>query len=144
MEKENRISCPSCGTSIDVQDILKHQLEDELKKKYQEQLNDERSKLSQEESSLMEKMEAFEEKKRRENEIFKEQLNKKQIMKGKEQTTTGQDMNIGVAQADGTQHLFLFLFVYLWSVGWSGLPYVQVTLLLQHKPKLFFLDSLNF
>ena len=33
MSEKTQIHCPNCGTSIDVQDILAHQLEDELKKK---------------------------------------------------------------------------------------------------------------
>jgi len=38
MKNENQIKCPNCGTSIDVQDILAHQLEDEIKQKYQSQI----------------------------------------------------------------------------------------------------------
>jgi len=39
MQNTNQISCPNCGTIIDVQDILSHQLEDELIKKCPDQLN---------------------------------------------------------------------------------------------------------
>ncbi|MCK9230517.1 MAG: hypothetical protein M0Q23_07310 [Syntrophales bacterium] len=35
MNATTRIKCPNCGTSIDVQDILAHQLEDEIKREYQ-------------------------------------------------------------------------------------------------------------
>mgnify|MGYP003869582019 CR=1 FL=1 len=35
MKENSQIKCPNCGTSIDVQDILAHQLEDEIKQKYQ-------------------------------------------------------------------------------------------------------------
>ena len=38
MADVEKIKCRSCGTSIDVQDILAHQLEDEIKQKYQNQL----------------------------------------------------------------------------------------------------------
>ena len=39
MNKNNtQINCPACGTTIDVQDILKHQLEAEIKKKYEKDL----------------------------------------------------------------------------------------------------------
>ena len=37
MKNKNQIKCPNCGTSIDVQDILSHQLEEEIKQKYQSQ-----------------------------------------------------------------------------------------------------------
>lgn len=54
-----QVKCPECGTSIDVQDILKHQLEDELKKKYEtrhaqaeKKLEEEKEKLAQEKSEL--------------------------------------------------------------------------------------------
>ena len=33
-----QIKYPKCGTSINVQDILAHQLEDEIKQKYQAQI----------------------------------------------------------------------------------------------------------
>ena len=44
MSTETQIKCPSCGTSIDVQNILAHQLEDELKKKYTAQLAEEKKR----------------------------------------------------------------------------------------------------
>ena len=31
MNNKTQIKCPNCGTSIDVQDILSHQLEEEIK-----------------------------------------------------------------------------------------------------------------
>ena len=46
MNNQNQIKCPNCGTSIDVQDILAHQLEDEIKQKYQAQLAKEKNKHS--------------------------------------------------------------------------------------------------
>ena len=44
---ESKINCPNCGTSIDVQDIISHQLEEEIKQKYQAQLVEEKKKLSE-------------------------------------------------------------------------------------------------
>ena len=87
MKNDTKISCPNCGTSIDVQDILAHQLEDEIKKKYQEQLVKEKkeseSKLQQLEkvqeeqvAVLAKEKAAFEEKKKQENRIFQERLEK--------------------------------------------------------------------
>ena len=87
MKQDTKISCPNCGTSIDVQDILAHQLEDEIKKKYQEQLAKEKKEnearlqqiqKSQEEQSeqLAKEKAAFEEKKKQENRIFQERLEK--------------------------------------------------------------------
>jgi len=33
---QNKINCPNCGDEIDVQDILYHQVDEQLKKKYQD------------------------------------------------------------------------------------------------------------
>ena len=44
MKKETQIKCPNCGTSIDVQDILSHQLEEEIKHKYQSRIAAEKQK----------------------------------------------------------------------------------------------------
>lgn len=87
MKQDTKISCPNCGTSIDVQDILAHQLEDEIKKKYQEQLAKEKKenearlqqiqKSQEEQAELLAKEQAnFEEKKKQENRIFQERLEK--------------------------------------------------------------------
>ena len=87
MQNNTQISCPNCGESIDVQDILAHQLEDEIKKKYQEQLakgkkeNDSKlldlQKLQEDQAAVLAKDKAaFEEKKKQENRIFQERLEK--------------------------------------------------------------------
>ena len=73
---ENQIKCPNCGTDIDVQDILSHQLEEEIKQKYQQQLNTEKKKYDAEFESLNKAKEAFEQAKKQENELFKERLEK--------------------------------------------------------------------
>ena len=76
MSNSNQIKCPNCGTSIDVQDILSHQLEDEIKQKYQQQLADEKKKFESEFDKLNRAKEEFEEKKKQENELFQERLEK--------------------------------------------------------------------
>jgi hypothetical protein len=76
MNNQNQIKCPNCGTSIDVQDILAHQLEDEIKQKYQAQLAKEKNKHAEEQAKLEEAKLAFEQKKKQENELFQERLEK--------------------------------------------------------------------
>ena len=76
MNNQNQIKCPNCGTSIDVQDILAHQLEDEIKQKYQVQLAKEKNKHAEEQAKLEEAKLAFEQKKKQENELFQERLEK--------------------------------------------------------------------
>jgi hypothetical protein len=76
MNNQNQIKCPNCGTFIDVQDILAHQLEDEIKQKYQAQLAKEKNKHAEEQAKLEEAKLAFEQKKKQENELFQERLEK--------------------------------------------------------------------
>jgi len=76
MSANEQIKCPNCGTNIDVANILSHQLEAELQTKFQEQLQRERSKMSDLEEKLREEKLAFEETKRREKELFQEQLDR--------------------------------------------------------------------
>ncbi|KYG74940.1 hypothetical protein EV198_0547 [Roseivirga ehrenbergii] len=76
MQNNNQIKCPNCGTSIDVQDILAHQLEDEIKQKYQAQLAREKQRYQSEVETLNKAKEEFEQKKKEANELFKERLDK--------------------------------------------------------------------
>lgn len=76
MKTDTQIKCPNCGTSIDVQDILSHQLEEEIKQKFQSQLADEKKKFEKEFENLTKAKEVFEEKKKQENEMFQERLEK--------------------------------------------------------------------
>ena len=77
MKNETQIKCPNCGTSIDVQNILAHQLEDEIKQKYQAQLADEKKKYEAEQEKLEKAKQEFEQKKKQENELFQERFDKK-------------------------------------------------------------------
>ena len=77
MSSETKIKCPNCGTSIDVQNILAHQLEDELKKKYAAQLSEEKKKFDAQQEVLNKAKEEFELKKQKENELFQEKLDAK-------------------------------------------------------------------
>lgn len=76
MNTQTQIKCPNCGTSIDVQDILAHQLEEEIKQKFQSQLADEKKKYETEFENLNKAKEAFEHKKKQENELFQERVEK--------------------------------------------------------------------
>jgi hypothetical protein len=76
MKNNTQIKCPNCGTSIDVQDILAHQLEDEIQQKYQHQLAEEKRKFDAEFESLNKAKEQFELRKKQENEMFQERLEK--------------------------------------------------------------------
>lgn len=72
--KNTRIKCPNCTTEIDVQDILAHQLEEELKLKYQAQLNQEKKRYELQFDDLDKAKQDFEAKRKKENELFQERL----------------------------------------------------------------------
>jgi hypothetical protein len=76
MSNNEQIKCPNCGTNIDVTNILSHQLEADLQAKFQAQLQSERSKMNEAVEKLRDEKLAFEENKKREKELFQEQLEK--------------------------------------------------------------------
>jgi hypothetical protein len=76
MTDSTQIKCPNCGTNIDVQDILAHQLEDEIRQKYQAELATAKKQFEKEQEDLAKAREAFEQKKRQENELFQDRLDK--------------------------------------------------------------------
>ena len=76
MENTTQIKCPNCGTSIDVQDVLAHQLEDQIKQKYQAELAAERKKVDSQLASLNKAKEDFEREKSNQAEQFQEELQK--------------------------------------------------------------------
>ncbi|WP_341865170.1 hypothetical protein [Maribacter litoralis] len=84
MKNETQIKCPNCGTTIDVQDILAHQLEEEIKQKYQAQIAEEKKKYEAGQVKLNEEKREFEKKKKLENELFQERL-ENQLKEGKKE-----------------------------------------------------------
>ncbi|MDP3928084.1 MAG: DUF2130 domain-containing protein [Bacteroidota bacterium] len=77
MEKENTIHCPNCGETIDVSEVLRHQLEEDIKQKLHRELAKERSKYENELELLQKQKLDFEEKKSKENQLFQEKLQQK-------------------------------------------------------------------
>ncbi|MFH1526334.1 MAG: DUF2130 domain-containing protein [Bacteroidota bacterium] len=77
MNNQTKITCPNCGTEIDVQDILSHQLEEDLQKKFNSKLAEEKKKYETEAQSLKKEKEAFEKQKEKESELFDQRLNEK-------------------------------------------------------------------
>ncbi len=76
-QQPNRIACPNCGHLIDVQDILYHQVEEELKKKFRDDLAAEKNRYQDKLNTLMEEREKFEEEKRRQQETVAETVRKR-------------------------------------------------------------------
>lgn len=77
MQNNTQVHCPNCGSTIDVQDIIAHQLEEEIKKKYQSEIESHKKRLSIEQENLLKAQKEFEEKKRQENLIFQQKLEAK-------------------------------------------------------------------
>jgi hypothetical protein len=76
-QDQTTISCPNCGTEIDVNDILYHQVDEQLKKKYQDELKREKQKIESRSSELELQREALEEEKSKQAEILAQQVNEK-------------------------------------------------------------------
>ncbi|OFY48846.1 MAG: Caldesmon [Bacteroidetes bacterium GWF2_41_31] len=74
MQNQSKITCPNCGSMIDVQDALSHQLEEEIKRDYNIRLSKEKENYEQQSRVLAEEKTAFEEKKKKENELFQERF----------------------------------------------------------------------
>lgn len=72
--EENSIKCPNCGSQIDVNDVLKHQLEEKMKSEYQKKYSELQRNLEEKELRIAREKEEFEKKRQRENEIFQERL----------------------------------------------------------------------
>lgn len=68
------IQCPNCGTAIDVNDLLKHQIEETLRKEFQSKAAMQEKELALKNEQFEKAKSEFEAKKRQENELFAERL----------------------------------------------------------------------
>jgi len=73
-QQTNKIECPNCGYQIDVNDILYHQVDEELKKKYQDDLAAEKNRYQGKLDSLSKERATFEGEKRRQKETVAETI----------------------------------------------------------------------
>ncbi len=73
-QQPNKIKCPNCGHQIDVNDILYHQVDAELKKKYQDELAAEKNRYQDKLNSLGKEREKLEDEKRRQKETVAEAI----------------------------------------------------------------------
>ena len=76
MSTDSHIKCPNCGTDINVNNILSHQLEEEIRQKYQVQLTEEKQKYQKEKDALNNEKEEFEKQKKQDKALFEERLEK--------------------------------------------------------------------
>ena len=76
MSEQTSIKCPNCGTSIDVNDILKHQLEESIRIEFHEKATSQANELASKNEALEKAKAIFEAKKKLDNEMFADRLEK--------------------------------------------------------------------
>lgn len=77
LKTQTKINCPNCGTEIDVQDILSHQLEEDLQKKYNAKIAEEKKKLDVQAYIFNKEKEDFQILKEKETKLFNERVEEK-------------------------------------------------------------------
>ncbi len=75
----NEIKCPNCGTAIDVESIIAADLDKKYKDQYQQETLKQKMLLDAEKLRLEVEQKQFEEKRKNENEIFAEKLQKEKL-----------------------------------------------------------------
>lgn len=86
MSEQTAIQCPNCGTSIDVNDILKHQIEDKIRAEYQQKAKQQAKDLAAKNEAFDKAKADFEARKKQENELFAERLEQAKKVSEKEIT----------------------------------------------------------
>lgn len=81
-QEKSIINCPQCGEEIDVNDILYHQVDEQLKKQYNDELAKEKEKLNAQTSKLNEERKKLEDEKQLQDELIEKQV--KEEIKQKE------------------------------------------------------------
>jgi hypothetical protein len=76
MSKSTKIECPGCGSQIDVNEILKHQLEENIRGEFQKETAELIKRQKEKELALEKEKKAFEIAKENEEILFQERLEK--------------------------------------------------------------------
>src|SRR5450432_2355946 len=70
------IKCPNCGHEFDIENVLSGELELKYQKEFQEKLSNSLQAIEVEKQKLLDEQKNFEEKKKKENELFSQRLSK--------------------------------------------------------------------
>jgi len=70
-KKMNQIECPNCGTTINVEDVLSHQIEDKLRNQYETEYKEKLKSISSREKALKDS-------EKRQQEIIKQEVEKRE------------------------------------------------------------------
>ena len=73
------IKCPSCATEFDVQDVLSADVEHKLKQQYEQQHQQLLARINADKKKLEDEQRVFEEKRRKENELFQQKLQQEKV-----------------------------------------------------------------
>ena len=77
MINQTQISCPNCNEQIDVNDILKHQIEDSIRKEFLAKEAASKKSMEEKEAKLADEKALFEAQKKKQAEEFQNLLNSK-------------------------------------------------------------------
>lgn len=72
--RTNNIKCPSCGSEFDVQNVLSADAEQKIKQQYEKQFQQSLLQINADKKKLEEEQRQFEEKRKKENELFQQKL----------------------------------------------------------------------
>ena len=75
----NNIKCPNCGHVFDVENVLAADMEQKFQQQYQDKLNQSLSKMEEDKRKLAADLQLFEEKKKKENELFAQKLQQEKL-----------------------------------------------------------------
>ncbi|MCP9749406.1 DUF2130 domain-containing protein [Ferruginibacter sp. HRS2-29] len=75
----NDIKCPNCGHEFDVENVLAADIEKKYQQKYQADLKRSLGKIDEEKKKLEAEQQLFEEKKKQENELFAQKIQKERL-----------------------------------------------------------------
>ncbi len=73
------IKCPNCGHELDIENVLSAELEQKYQKEFQDKLNSSLQSVESDKLKLAEEQKSFEEKKKKENELFTQRLSQEKI-----------------------------------------------------------------
>ncbi len=92
---QTQLNCPRCGTEINVEDVLASDIEQKYRLAYQQKLQESQMALTNAQTKLEQDVKAFEDNKKRMNEMFMERLDKE---KAKMQTTLQAELEQQVSE----------------------------------------------
>jgi hypothetical protein len=101
---DSKVTCPNCNAEIDVNSIISHQLEEQYKQKYQEQLNKERQKFNDQQESIKSEKEALEKARNELTEELNRKLNEKLVAE-RERIIMDTRQKLGAEQAQAISDL---------------------------------------